>query len=205
VGSPLLLVSSFFFCATMHGQNFSETAHTNGVILILCVSNVGELNDLRFQFSSWATKKNDFHKKFNKNTPVPMRVMFGTILRETEKCYYVELYGKPEPTTHCLHCLRKLTHNVSMYYGLGPVCGKHYYISGITEANLEEHFDEIRKKMKLIQWSGLVPKGKVTLEYENLYVIEFIYSYRTKTSDITKVKEIRAKSTKVVSETSTQI
>lgn len=148
---------------------------------------------MRFEFANWLTKRNPFNRDYNNNVPVPMRVMFGQILRETDKCYYVQVYGKPEPTAHCLHCMRKLTHKVSQFYGLGPVCGKHYYITNITEENLEEHFEEIRQKMKEITWRGLVPKHAVKKEYEDIHIIAFEYEgkeYRVKTSDKTKVKEI---------------
>lgn len=158
---------------------------------------------MRFEFTQWLTKKNDFNHKFNYGNPVPMRVMFGTILRDTGKCYYVEVYGKPEPTTHCLHCMRKLTHKVSMFYGLGPVCGKHYYISGITEDNLDAHFDEIRSKMALIKWSGLVPKNAVKHTFEEFHTIVFEFGekqYRVVTSDITKVNQIREKSDSIISD-----
>lgn len=169
---------------------------------------LGELFGVKFIFNAYATKKNEFHKKFNKNTPVPMRVMFGTIVRETDKCYVIEVCGKPEPTTHCLHCQKPLTNKVSMYYGLGPVCGAHYYIIGITEKNLESKFEDIRKRMNGIKWKGLIPKNQVQLEHENLYVLEFMYNgqkYRTQTSDLTRLNEIRNKADKVISETSTQM
>jgi hypothetical protein len=158
---------------------------------------------MRFQFDSWVTKQSEFHTKFNKGSFAPMRVMFGTILRTTEKCYYVEVCGKPEPSTHCLHCMRKLTHKVSMYYGLGPVCGKHYYIAGITEANLESQFDEIRKKMADITWRGLIPKNAVKVEFEDFHTIVFTFSgkqYQVLTSDMTKVARIKEKSDNILSD-----
>lgn len=33
----------------------------------------------------------DFHKKFNKNIAPPSKIMFGFILKETEKMYYFKL------------------------------------------------------------------------------------------------------------------
>lgn len=158
---------------------------------------------MRFQFDAWLTKRNDFHNRFNHGIPIPMRVMFGKILKETDKCYYIDVYGKPEPTTHCLHCMRKLTHKVSMYYGLGPVCGKHYYIADVTEETLDAYFDEIRKKMANVRWRGLIPKNAVKIEFEDFYTFEFEYQgkrYRVTTSDLTKVRQIREKSDRIISE-----
>ena len=36
----------------------------------------------------------DFHKKFNSNNPPPEVVMYGVVLRETEKMYYLKLRTK---------------------------------------------------------------------------------------------------------------
>jgi hypothetical protein len=162
---------------------------------------------MRFEFQSWLTKKNSFHNGKNRGIPVPMRVMFGKVISQTDKGYYIEVYGKPEPTTHCLHCMHPLTHKVSMFYGLGPHCGKHFYISGISEENLEEHLDTIRKNMAEVQWKGFVPKVSVHAAPENFHTFEFIYNgtqYRVTTSDMTKVKQIRTKSDRILSEVISQ-
>lgn len=159
---------------------------------------------MRFEFQHWLLKRNDFHEKLNKNKPIPMLIMFGKILRETDKSYLIEVRGKPEPTKFCLHCGRKLTNKVSMFYGLGPVCGQHYYITNITEANLDTKFDEIRKKMANVYWQGWIPKNNVTITMEEFHSILFVFNgqqYSIVTSDETKIKEIYEKSDTVLSDT----
>lgn len=156
---------------------------------------------MRFEFQHWLTKQTEFHDKLNKGKTIPMLIMFGKILRETDKSYLIEARGKPEPTEFCLHCGRRLTNKVSMYYGLGPVCGQHYYITNITEANLELKFEEIRRKMSNIYWQGWIPKSAVTIEMEKYHSILFNYNgqqYSIVTADETKVKEIYEKSDAVL-------
>lgn len=159
---------------------------------------------MRFEFAKWLTKETDFHANMNKGKPIPMRVMFGRIMRETEKCYVIEVQGKPEPATHCLHCMRTLTNKVSRYYGLGPTCGKHFYITNITEANLKQHFDDIRKKLSAVTWRGFIPKNSVQMTHEEKVKIAFMYkgkSYIVTTTDETKVQEILTKSDTILSKT----
>lgn len=156
---------------------------------------------MRFTFQQWLLKDNEFNDRLNKGKPIPMMIMVGGILKETEKSYFVEVRGKPENSTYCLHCGRKLTNKVSMFYGLGPICGKHYYITNITEANLESRFEEIRKKMNAIYWKGWIPKSSVTIEMEKLHKIIFRFKgqdYSIQTADETKVQEITKKSDGII-------
>lgn len=162
---------------------------------------------MRFEFQAWLTKPGRFHDKMNNGIPVPMRVMFGNIVKETERGLFIEVWGKPEPSTYCLHCRRKLTHKVSMFYGLGPVCGKHFYIADVSEEEFEARLDEIRKKMAEIRWRGFVPKKAVVITPEEFHTFEFVFqgkTYRVTTSDKTKIKQIREKSDYIISETVTQ-
>lgn len=155
---------------------------------------------MRFTFASWMTKKNSFNREANNGIPVPLRVMVGEVLKETANAYFISVRGKPEPSTHCLHCKRKLTHKVSQYYGLGPTCGKHYYITNITEANLDQHFDDIRKKLANVTWQGRVPKSAVKLTPEEQHTVGFWYEgkeYKVTTTDLTKVREIKEKANAV--------
>jgi hypothetical protein len=158
---------------------------------------------MRFEFKPWMTKKNDFHNGTNKGVPVPLRVMFGNIVRQTDKAYYIEVCGKPEPTSICMNCGRELTHKVSMFYGLGPDCGKHFYISMVSEDAIEDYLDEVRKLLSNVTWRGIVPKTAVTVTPEDFHTIEFVYNatgYRVTTSDKTKIRQIHEKSSRIVSE-----
>ena len=159
---------------------------------------------MRFEFQHWLLKRSEFHVKVNKGKPIPMLVMVGKILRETDKSYLLEVRGKPEPTDFCLHCGRKLKNMVSRYYGLGPVCGQHYYITNITKENLEANFDEIRKKMANIYWQGWIPKSSVTITMEKYHNIAFTFGgqqYSVTTADETKIKEIYEKADAVLMDT----
>jgi hypothetical protein len=162
---------------------------------------------MRFEFASWVTKKNPFHNGTNKGIPAPLRVMFGKITRETDKAYFLDVCGKPEPTTVCMKCGRELTHKVSMFYGLGPDCGKHFYISMVSEDAIEEYLDEVRRMLSSVIWRGIVPKTAVYLTPEDFHTFEFIYQgkgYRVTTSDKTKIRQIREKSSKIISESIVQ-
>ncbi|AEO93883.1 gp639 [Bacillus phage G] len=93
---------------------------------------------------------------------MPMRTMFGTIVNETAKAIQVKLYCKPEKSSVCLHCNRKLTHPISKLYGLGPICGQHYYIAPFqSEEALEEGYNELDSKLKSITWEGWIPKSLI--------------------------------------------
>lgn len=158
---------------------------------------------MKFVFDQWLTKESNFHKKFNKGRTIPLRVMFGVVTRQTDSCYYIEVYGKPEPTTKCLHCRRPLTNKASLFYGLGPTCGKYYGITGVTEENINANYDMIRLRLKEVTWKGLVPKKSVKIAMEDFITFDFIFNgkeYRVKTSDMTKIKQIRESSDEILRE-----
>lgn len=51
--------------------------------------------DTKFEFVDWFIHPSpsfDFHKQWNGNNPPPSKVMFGKILKETEKMLLVDLY-----------------------------------------------------------------------------------------------------------------
>ncbi|UPI11436.1 hypothetical protein [Bacillus phage YungSlug] len=105
-----------------------------------------------------------FLTKSNKN-PVPMRIMFGYVERETPKAVYVHLRAKPVPSTICLRCARTLKHPVSLLYGVGPECGGHYHVSPLEdEEQLEAYVEKLRENMKDITWEGWLPKGHIQVE-----------------------------------------
>lgn len=115
-----------------------------------------------------ATSTFDFQDKWNKGIPMPMVTMIGTVIKETRGMFYMELHGQAEPTCNCLHCGRSLTNKVSMLYGIGPICGEHYGINPFdTEEELNEHFEELKKKISEIKWEGWVIKSAIK-EYTEL-------------------------------------
>lgn len=149
---------------------------------------------------AWMTKKEE--------NPLPMRTMVGIIERETTKAYYMKLHGKPEPSSKCLHCGRKITHPVSLAIGIGPICGGHYHINPYdTQEELEAHIEEIKSKLKSVTWEGWIPKSQITemievedeeemvkQEQEQKFLVVFKYNgqiYRTITNNekLTKIRE----------------
>jgi hypothetical protein len=95
-------------------------------------------------------------------SPIPMRTMEGVILQETARAYKVKLNGHLQPSSTCNHCGRRLTHPVSLMYGLGPVCGGHFHINPCnSEEELKERYDEMARRMEKVTWEGWIPKSQI--------------------------------------------
>lgn len=102
----------------------------------------------------WLTRRDD--------KPIPMRTMECVVVRETARAIQVKLNGHLKPSTTCNHCGRKLTHPVSLMYGLGPVCGGHFHINPCTtESELKAKYDEMAKKMESVTWEGWIPRSQI--------------------------------------------
>lgn len=104
----------------------------------------------------------DFMEKFNHNVPMPLRTMTGTVEKETRGMLYMHLHGEGLQEIHCMRCGRKLTHPVSMRYGIGPECmSKLGFVCDI------EDVDGIKEKLQTVTWEGWVIKSAI-LEQEEL-------------------------------------
>lgn len=113
----------------------------------------------------------DFMEKYNSNIPMPMRRMYGEVIGETKGMYKMRLHGRAERNqVKCVHCLRKLTNEVSRFYGIGPICGGHFHIKTpeIEEYLKDENknFKIIDDKMRAIIWEGWIIKSAITLMEE---------------------------------------
>ncbi len=86
-------------------------------------------------------------------TPRELQV---TVERETQKAYLIKGHALATPTTRCRHCGRKLTHPVSVLYGIGPECGRHYHIPSNPE-----DVEAIKAMLEAIEYQGWVPKSGV--------------------------------------------
>lgn len=127
------------------------------------------VKEYKFKVKQWLTKPD-----FTKNNPIPGRIMFGYIERETAKAYLVHLKAKPHPTTVCMRCGRQLTHKVSLLYGLGPECSGMWYEHPFTEDQIDQHIEALKEKLATITWSGWVPKSGVEeIEETGLEIVEF--------------------------------
>ena len=123
---------------------------------------------------SWMTKPTsnsgfDFMYHWNKNIPMPLRVMRGRVLSETRGMVYMELRACPVKTDYCMKCGKPLTHPVSRLYGLGPECGGHYHINPFnTEEELQAAIQEVRQKLNNVTWTGWIAKSGVEYATEVL-------------------------------------
>ena len=104
-----------------------------------------------------ATPDFDFMAKFNNNIPMPMRVMQGTVEKETRGMYYMHLHGLAKPTITCYCCGKELTNPVSRHYGIGPIC-----LSKLGIIRDIDDVENIREELVNIEWSGWVIKSAIT-------------------------------------------
>lgn len=122
----------------------------------------------------WMTKETtdpsfDFMRHWNRNIPMPLRVMRGRVLSETRGMVYMELRACPLKTDYCMRCGKPLTHPVSKLYGLGPECGGHYHINPFnTEEELQEAIQEVSDKLNSVRWTGWVVKSGIESAVEVL-------------------------------------
>lgn len=111
----------------------------------------------------------DFMRHWNKNIPMPMRVMRGRVLSETRGMLYMELRACTLKTDYCMRCGKPLSHPVSKLYGLGPECGGHYHINPFnTEEELQAAIKEVRQKLNNVTWTGWIAKSGVEYATEVL-------------------------------------
>lgn len=122
----------------------------------------------------WMTQKTtddsfDFMRHWNKNIPMPFRVMRGRVLSETRGMLYMELRACVLKTDFCMKCGKPLSHPVSKLYGLGPECGGHYHINPFnTEEELQAAIHEVRARLNNITWTGWIAKTGVEYATEVL-------------------------------------
>ena len=100
----------------------------------------------------------DFMAKWNKNIPMPLRTMTGTIEKETRGMVYMKLHGQAEPVIKCMRCGRTLTNEVSRKYGIGPECITK--IPFIMDLDIND-VDGIKKKLVDVVWEGWVIKSAI--------------------------------------------
>ena len=103
-----------------------------------------------------ATLEFDFMQKFNDNNPMPMRIMQGTIEKETRGMYYMKLHGLAQATIRCTCCGKELTNPVSRHYGIGPIC-----LSKLGIIRDIEDIENIKDDLVNITWTGWVIKSSI--------------------------------------------
>ena len=103
-----------------------------------------------------ATADFDFMLKWNNDNPMPMRIMQGTIEKETRGMYYMKLHGLARPTITCYCCGKELTNPISRHYGIGPIC-----LSKLGIDRDIEDVDNIREELVNIEWEGWVIRSSI--------------------------------------------
>ena len=103
----------------------------------------------------------DFMAKWNDNKPMPLRIMTGTVVKETRGMVYMNLHGEGRETITCMCCGRELTHPVSRHYGIGPIC-----MSKVGIYCDIENVDEIKERLVDITWSGWIIKSAIVSREE---------------------------------------
>lgn len=107
----------------------------------------------------------DFMAKWNNDVPMPLRTMVGTIEKETPGMYKMNLHAEllEKQTQNCLCCGKPITNPVSMYFGMGPKCGKHNYVNPFeSDEELEEAVQKYKEEvLSKITWSGWVIKSSI--------------------------------------------
>ena len=109
----------------------------------------------------------DFQDKWNNGVPMPMRIMVGRKLKETRGMVQMELWGEitEEITHNCMKCGKRLTNNVSKFFGIGPECGGHNYTNPFeTEEELKAAVKDMQEQLKKIKWKGWVIKSAIEEE-----------------------------------------
>lgn len=127
------------------------------------------MGEYRVQVKRWMTNYNTFMDgdsflmKANPS-PMPMCIMYGKKLNETSKMVQMELYAdiKEEKSNICMKCGKKLTNDISKYFGIGPECGNHHYTNPFnTKEELHKAIEEIKIKLKKIKWTGWIMKSAI--------------------------------------------
>lgn len=127
------------------------------------------MKEYRVEVKSWMTVKSsdgfDFMQKFNDDIPMPLVIMYTSgKLAETKGMVKMTLHGdiKQRVITTCMACGRPITNKISQFFGIGPICGGHNYVSPFdTEDELNEAVRAYREKLVNTTWTGWVAKSAI--------------------------------------------
>lgn len=159
--------------------------HTGGVEILINCKNVTAshkapvapeakeadfIDIIKVEVRQYMTQKGspefDFMTKYNNDVPMPMRRMYGEVLEETKGMVKMKLHGRAEKdSSNCAHCMRTLTHPVSMFYGVGPICGEHFHMAPMHVLekikDQEELFKIADEKLRATEWTGWIIKKAI--------------------------------------------
>ena len=103
-----------------------------------------------------ASPEFDFMAKWNNDNPMPMRIMTGTIDKQTPGMYHMTLHGLGKKTCTCLRCGRDLENPISRHYGIGPECMSKLGI----KADIDD-VESIKEQLVDVTWSGWIIKSAI--------------------------------------------
>ena len=120
-----------------------------------------ESHEYEITVKQYMTRKStpdfDFMLKWNNDEPMPMRIMQGTVEKETKGMVYMKLHGLARPTITCFCCGKELTNPISRHYGIGPVC-----LSKLGIIRDIEDVDGISEELVNLEWEGWIIKSAIT-------------------------------------------
>lgn len=138
------------------------------------VESVQSVQQYKITVKKYMTQKGspsfDFMTKWNKDVPMPLRTMIGTVEKETRGMVYMKLHGDiyAEKICTCMKCGRVLTNPVSQFFGIGPECGGHNYVNPFnSDAELKAAVNAYRMQLQDIKWEGWIIKSSI-LEKEEI-------------------------------------
>lgn len=158
------------------------------------------MEEFRITVKPWMTLKSsdgfDFMQKFNDDIPMPLVVMYTSgKLAETKGMVKMSLHGdiKQRVITTCMGCGRPLTNKISQYFGIGPICGGHNYVSPFdTDEELNEAVAAYRNKLVNTTWTGWIAKSAITSiqdEFDNEVSLEYLPMLEDPSAPKTSAKE----------------
>lgn len=128
-------------------------------------SNTRYLIEVKPYMMKKATPSFDFMAKWNNDNPMPLKIMVGTIEKETRGMVYMKLHAEllEKQTQRCLCCGKVITNPVSQYFGMGGVCGGHNYVNPFNsdeelKAAVEKYKAEVLSKKT---WEGWIIRSAI--------------------------------------------
>jgi hypothetical protein len=137
------------------------------------IQNTSPTDQVIVYVKPWMLEKSNneltFMGVWNKDVPMPLRYMVGTVSKETNRMYYMKLRGELQPANVCARCGRTLVNPVSKIIGIGPECGHHVGIEPsvfINKEQAEQKIKQLSEKFRSVKWEGWIPKTAI-LELRN--------------------------------------
>lgn len=133
------------------------------------------MKKFKIEVKPWMMQKSsegfDFMLKFNNDTPMPLKIMYGYKIDETKGMVKLVLNGdlREKITQRCMMCGKVINNPISQFFGLGPICGGHNYTNPFdNEEDLKAAVDAFRTKLVNTKWTGWVAKSAILSVYDEV-------------------------------------